>query len=186
MKFQDRLGPDGEPMYSIPVATNQVACNAKGLFALLGGILSPFYNCSLCVYYLCVIKFNYSNNTITMKIEPFPHAGPWTWALFCVVYALVIKAFNPSFTSCVINPSPYDCLNNDDIDCERGSRFEILNLVVGMTFMCCFFAIYGIMAVLYWTVLKQERRMKRYDHRHRAAAALRDCWSRGWSEHDYW
>ena len=107
-----------------------------------------------------------------MKIEPFPHAGPWTWALFCVVYALVIKAFNPSFTSCVINPSPYDCLNNDDIDCERSSRFEILNLVVGMTFMCCFFAIYGIMAVLYWTVLKQERRMKRYDHRHRAAAAF--------------
>ena len=37
VKFQDRLGPDGEPtIYSIPVATNQAACDAQGFFALLG------------------------------------------------------------------------------------------------------------------------------------------------------
>ena len=86
--------------------------------------MSPFYNCALGVYYcLCVIKFNYSGTKIKKKVEPFLHAVPWPWALFCALYALASNAYNPSFTSCVINPSPYDCLANDGIDCERGSRF---------------------------------------------------------------
>jgi hypothetical protein len=60
VKFDARLNADGEPTYSIPVATNQAACNAQGFVFIMGGIVSSFYNCSLCVYYLYVIKFNYS------------------------------------------------------------------------------------------------------------------------------
>jgi len=172
VKFQDRLGPDGEVMSSFPVATNQAACNAQGFFSLVGGTLSPFYNCSLCVYYLFVIKFNYSDTKIKKKVEPFLHAVPWTWALFCAFYGLVIKAFNPSFTSCAINHSPFDCLENDDVDCERGRSVDILNGVVLIPFISCFFVMCYIMAVLYWTVRKQERRMERYDHRRIAAASL--------------
>ena len=59
VKSEDRLNADGKVLYSIPVATNQAARNAQGFFFVLGCVLSPFYNCSLCVlfYFLCVIKF---------------------------------------------------------------------------------------------------------------------------------
>jgi len=174
MKIEDRLGPDGMPMYPIPVATNQVACNAQGFFILAGSLLSPFYNCALCVYYLCVIKFNYSDTKIKKKIEPFLHAVPWTWALFSAIYALASNTLNPNFGYCSIYHRPYDCLTNEEIACESGSNAVILRWVFkGGPMLAIFFSMCGIMVVLYWTVWKQERRMQRYDHRAVAAMAGR-------------
>ena len=175
MNYINRLGPDGEPIYSIPVANNQAACNVQGFIFVLGGILSPFYNCALCVYYLCVIKFNYSDNTIKMKIEPYLHAVPWTWASFCAVYALASKSINPNRLTCWIEPSPIDCKNPAaGFDCERGENaVELRTIVQTLPLGAVFFVICGIMAVVYMAVWKQERRMRKYDHRAAASMAGR-------------
>jgi len=167
---EDKLGPDGEPMYSIPVATNQAACNAQGFFFVLGSILSPFYNCALCVYYLCVIKFNYSDTKIKKKIEPYLHAVPWTWASFCAVYALASKSINANRLTCWIEPAPFDCQYPEfGVDCKRGKNAVKLRTILATgPLIAIFFAICGIMAVVYLTVLKQERRMRRYDDRAQA------------------
>ena len=50
VKFDDRLNADGEPMYSIPVATNQAACNAQGFVFIMGGYrVSILQLLSLCI-----------------------------------------------------------------------------------------------------------------------------------------
>jgi len=165
-KFEDRLGPNNIPLYSIPVVTNQAACSAQGFFILAGVILSPFYNCALCVYYLFVIKFNYSDAKIKKKIEPFLHAVPWTWASISAIYALGSKALNPNFSVCWTEPAPLDCTVIEGLDCERGDNAEILRWVLQAgPGIIIFVSICCIMAVLYLTVWKQERRMRRYDHR---------------------
>ena len=167
IQIEDRLGPDGEPMNSIiPVATNQVACNAQGFFFVAGSILSPFYNCALCVYYVCVIYFNYSDPKIKEKVEPFLHAVPWTWALFSAIYALASNTFNPNFGYCTIEHGPYDCIANEEIACKSGINAMTLRWVFqGGPLLAVFFLICGMMAVVYWTVWKQEKIMKGYDHR---------------------
>jgi len=174
--FDDRLNADGtQVLYPIPVATNQVACNAQGFFFVLGGILSPFYNCALCVYYLCVIKFNYSDTKIKKKIEPYLHAVPWAWASFCALYALASKSINANRTVCWIEPAPIDCKNTVvGADCERGKDAVKLRMIFQTgPLIAVFFAICGMMTILYFAVWKQERRMKRYDHRASASLAGR-------------
>jgi len=167
VKFDARgLNADGTPIYHIPVATNQAACNVQGFFFVLGGTLSPFYNCALSVYYLYVIKFNYSETKIKKKVEPCLHAVPWAWALFSAIYALASKSINPNPANCAVNAAPFDCTDIDGIDCERGAYSTTLRWVFqGAPFLTIFFAICVIMVVVYFTVWKQERRMKRYDHR---------------------
>jgi hypothetical protein len=167
VKFDDRLNADGKVLYSVPVATNQAACNAQGFFFVIGGILSPFYNCALCVYYLCVIKFNYSDTKIKKKIEPYLHAVPWTWASFCALYALASKSINANRTICWIEPAPIDCKKTAaGVDCERGKDAVELRMIFETgPRVAVFFAIFGMMTILYLTVWKQERRMRRYDHR---------------------
>jgi hypothetical protein len=174
VNFDDRLNADGLPIYSIPVANNQAACNVQGFFVVLGGILSPFYNCALCVYYLCVIKFNYSDTKIKKKIEPYLHAVPWTWASLGAVYALASKSINANRVTCWIEPSPIDCKDPAaGVDCERGENAVELRMIVEIgPHMAIFFAICGMMAVVYLTVWRQERRMRRYDHR--ASMAVRN------------
>lgn len=108
MKFEDRFGTDGDPIYSIPVAVNQVACSAQGLLFVTGGILSPIYNCAICVYYFYVIKFNYvySDAKIKKKVEPFLHAVPWAWASFAAFYALARKFLNPNHLPAILKVLP--------------------------------------------------------------------------------
>ena len=175
VKSDDKFNADGVLIYSLPVANNQAACNVQGFFFVLGGILSPFYNCALCVYYLCVIKFNYSNTKIKKKIEPYLHAVPWTWASFCAVYALASKSINANRTVCWIEPSPINCKNPAaGVDCERGENAVELRMIFQTgPLMAIFFAICGMMTILYLTVWKQQRKMKRYDHRAAASMAGR-------------
>jgi len=86
----------------IPMTTNQAACDAQGFFFVLGGIVSPFYNCGLCVYYLYVIKWNYSNAKIAKNVEPFLHAMPWLWGLISAIIVVASKKVVPSSGFCAI------------------------------------------------------------------------------------
>ena len=162
VKFDARLNADGEPTYSIPVATNQAACNAQGFVFIMGGIVSSFYNCSLCVYYLYVIKFNYSEAKIKKKVEPYLHAVPWAWASFSAIYALATKNINPDYANCAVQAAPSDCTAVDGIDCERGANSTTIRWIFqGAPYIAIFFAICFIIAVVYFTVWKQERRPSR-------------------------
>jgi hypothetical protein len=86
----------------IPMTSNQAACDAQGFFFVLGGIVSPFYNCGLCVYYLYVIKWNYSNAKIAKNVEPFLHAIPWLWGLISAIIVVASKGAVPASGFCVI------------------------------------------------------------------------------------
>jgi len=163
IKYEERsLADDNGEMisYQIPVATNQAACHTQGFFIVLGGILSPFYNCALCLYYVCVVKWNYSDAKITRNIEPFLHAIPWLWALRSAIIASATNSIHPFHGMCFMHPTPSDCNTVDSIECEEGQNAEQIRFV-SHTFpmLVIFFAICIQMTVVYLHVRRQERRL---------------------------
>jgi hypothetical protein len=132
---------DGEmDSYHIPVTTNQTACDTQGFLVILGGLLSPFYNCSLCLYYVCVIKWNLTDAKITHTVEPFLHGIPWLWAGASAIFALASKSMRPGHKFC-------------DLIYTRQWASQ------GGPWIAIFCAICIQMAVVYQHVWKQERRM---------------------------
>jgi len=127
--------------YQIPVITSRAACDTQGFFITLGSILSPFYNCSLCVYYICVIKLSYTDAKITKKVEPFLHAVPWLWAMSTAIFALASKSLFPNGGYCTLIST---------------AHFWALQLG---PWLIIFFAICIQMAVVYHHVWRQDRRM---------------------------
>jgi hypothetical protein len=151
-----------------PVVNNQAACGAQGFLIVLGGIVSPFYNCGLCVYYLCVIKWNYSNTKITKMVEPFLHAIPWLWALFSAIFVVATKNVNLGFGYCRINsaPAPLECTTDASTDCGGGINAVKLRWALqGGPLFAIFFAICIQMAVIYLHVCRLERKMRKAGYR---------------------
>ena len=53
---------------------NMLTCNLQGFLSVMGSSAS-LYNCSICLYYLAIVKYNKSDNFIRKKIEPWLHAS---------------------------------------------------------------------------------------------------------------
>jgi hypothetical protein len=136
----------------IPMTTNQAACDAQGFFFVLGGIVSPFYNCGLCVYYLYVIKWNYSNAKIAKNVEPFLHAMPWLWGLISAIIVVASKSAHPASSFCAI------------------ARVKLRWALQGGPLLAIFFAICIQMAVICLHVWRLERRMTNAGYRSSNAA----------------
>lgn len=66
-------------------------CNLQGFFTQ-AGIASSFYNCSLSIYFLLVIKCGWKESQIR-KIEPCLHGVPIAWALLSASTGLGLGAF---------------------------------------------------------------------------------------------
>jgi hypothetical protein len=156
-----------------PVVNNQAACGAQGFLIVLGGIVSPFYNCGLCVYYLCVIKWNYSNAKMTKNVEPFLHAIPWLWGLFSAIFVVATNNVNLGFGYCSINnaPAPLECTADASADCSGGINAVKLRWALqGGPLFAIFFAICIQMAVIYLHVWRLERKMRNAGYRSTNAA----------------
>jgi hypothetical protein len=140
---------------------NQTTCNIQGFLLLVGSQMGPFYNAMLNLYFLCVVKFNLSDERIQQKIEPFMHVFPLLYSLSVASAAVFKEYINPRFYSCWLNTVPDHCFNNPAIECERGDEFiNIFRfLFLSAPIVLSFLTIIASMAVIYHTVRKQERIM---------------------------
>jgi hypothetical protein len=60
--------------YVMPSAQGNVAsCDTQGFILTIGAVAASLYNCSMCVYYLAVIKYNKRDAYIRNKLEPWFH-----------------------------------------------------------------------------------------------------------------
>jgi len=158
VKLEDRgSGP-------VPGTTNWAACKTQGFLLYAGGHMSICYNCALCVYYVCVIKLNYSDTKIKKKVEPFLHAIPWAYAIIFSSCALATKSINPGISMCMVAEyRPQDCESDD---CVRGLDYYLKFRLADVSIMIIvFIAIILMMTVVYLKVWRQERRMRNAGYR---------------------
>jgi hypothetical protein len=63
-----------EMNYFIPSAQgNTATCTAQGFLLVFGVTVAAMYNCSICLYYLAIIRYNKKDEYIRNKLEPWFH-----------------------------------------------------------------------------------------------------------------
>jgi hypothetical protein len=101
---------------------NQATCEAQGFFMQLSLTGTPLYTLSLAIFYLCVIKYEMPDETFRKKVEPYLHLITNLWAWSTALFALLSGSIHSSTddSSCYINASPLDCLDDPNVDCVQG------------------------------------------------------------------
>ena len=138
---------------------NIASCEAQGFFIFVGSMAAPLYNCSLCFYYLTILKFNKKEDFIKQKIEPFLHAVPILFSLLGGFIILGLNAFNPNMTYCFIGPDP-TC---DDVKCDRIKDSNVFFIVFSAAPYILLPSVIGItMFSIYRVVVIQEKKLEKY------------------------
>ena len=143
---------------------NQTSCNILGFMKVAGINGALFYNVSLNIYYICLIKYNVTAAHYRNRVEPFLHAVPVLWAVVSSSTVVGTGHMNLGRVGeCIIGPSPADCLEKPNVVCIRGENAVLYRLVFRLG--PAIVAICGIiitLIILWWSVRIQERKMSRY------------------------
>ncbi len=78
---------------------NTFTCSLQGFAVYVGSVLGIFSICILCVYYLCVIKFQLDSEKIKKYVEP---------TLYCLSMILALFPGISFWKAGLINPQPYE------------------------------------------------------------------------------
>ena len=143
---------------------NQASCQVLGFFYFAGHNGSLFYNLSLNIFYLCLVKYNVKKDCYRHRIEPFLHGVPVAWSITLASIIIGTGHMNPSHRQvCYISPYPANCLDNPDVECIRGTQTFLYRIIfhLGPIFVA-FVGILLTLGILWWTVNAQERRMNKY------------------------
>ncbi len=154
------------------------SCEAQGFFIFVGSIAAPLYNCSLCFYYLAILKYGKKDEWIKEKLEPYLHGVPLLVSLLGGFIILGKKAFNPNMTYCYIGPDP-ECGSGI---CDRmvDSRF-LFYLFSAAPYIILPCVIVISMASIYQVVRTQEKKASQFDWKAKlkANAAAKDPKKKG-------
>lgn len=97
------------------------------------------------------------------EIEPFLHAVPILYSMFCGIFALSNQYFNNAGSVCYVAPKPITCEIFPDEECSRGegaSRFRLLFLTYPSMVILVIVCI--IMGVITYYAKKMEKRLSKY------------------------
>lgn len=97
----------------------QQACTVQGFFIQLG-IITPFYNAILALYYYLTIRCEWKEKDFKCKVEYAGHFVSISWGLGTSIAGLVMELFNNSRVWCWIAPYPSGCGGEDGPECVRG------------------------------------------------------------------
>ena len=169
-----------EMNYFVPGAQgNMTTCTAQGFLIAVGSIAANLYNCSICLYYLSIIRYNKKDEYIRNKLEPWFHGISIIIPLVVGFIGITMKAYNVYEGDCVLVPNdPPHCIGYENgdtpegfsIPCGRGDGGEnpILYLVTspivafGSTLIITPTIIVGTMLLMYRSVSKIEKNMRNY------------------------
>jgi len=164
--------------YVLGAQGNMTTCTAQGFLIAVGFITTNLYNCSICLYYLSIIRYNKKDEYIRNKLEPWFHGISIIFPLAGGFVAIAMKAYNVKDSVCFFQTfdAPH-CIGYENgdtpegfsIPCGRGNGIEnpILYLVTviggyGTTMIITPMAIVGTMLLMYRSVSKVEQRMQHY------------------------
>ncbi len=161
--------------YMIPGAQgNAGTCAFQGFLLFAGWYMPAYYNCSICFYYLAIIKYNKSDAYIAKKLERWFHGVPITVTILAGFLLVAIKSVNAIGQFCFVTPyNPPHCIGIEDgeriegysIPCGRGNAAFSKIYLIGIYFALLFSPptiIVTTMVMMYRTVLKIERNVARY------------------------
>lgn len=178
--------------YYIPHARgNALSCTVQGLFIITGFTVATFYNCSICLYYLSIIRYNKKDAYIRTNLEPWFHGVSIAVPLALSLVLLGTSGFNAISTSgpvCFVHPhEPPHCIGrqngfvpppaegggttttttttNFTIPCGRGGglvNFVILTILRSCTLAVAPCAIIGTMFLMYMSVVQIEKKLNKY------------------------
>lgn len=119
--FNNFFQPEWSPLY-YPLG-NQGSCSTQGFFVqfMIAGVL---YNATLSLYYLAVIKYNYSERKLK-KWKRHVHVIPLSFGLATAVTGLALKLYNPANWDCYIAPPPPEPVCTYYNICDRGQNAYI-------------------------------------------------------------
>ncbi|KAG7371986.1 hypothetical protein IV203_018129 [Nitzschia inconspicua] len=122
--------------WAIPRGTNGVVwalgttatCSAQGFFLTLS-VAVPIYNALLSLYYVLVINYRYSDDTLKRWVEPAMHTAAGGWAFFTALYSAFTGLLNNANLWCWIAPLPQGCKDSrrygEEANCVRGDNWWI-------------------------------------------------------------
>lgn len=148
---------------------NQGTCNAQGFIVQLS-IGAVYYNATLSLYYLLVIRYSFNRDSIS-RLEPWMHVVPLSLGVGTAVASSVLNLYNPANWDCWIAPHPPDCHQSYTLfgtgevsDCERGDNATIYQWAFFFgPLWTAILAISITMGILFRHVRAQDDRMQRYD-----------------------
>jgi hypothetical protein len=84
--------PAGTPGVVFATGTTGT-CSAQGFFLTLS-VAVPIYNAMLSIYYVLVINYRFSDDTLRRWVEPSMHAVAGIWAFFTALYSATTGLIN--------------------------------------------------------------------------------------------
>ena len=169
-----------EMNYFVPSAQgNTATCTAQGFLITAGVTVVALYNCSICFYYLAIIRYNKKDEYIRNKLEPWFHGISILLPLvYCFIF-MAMKGYNLYRSVCFFRPNnPPHCIGYENgdmppegfsIPCGRGDGGEnpilyLVTLIVGSgsTLIITPTVIVVTMLLMYRSVSKIEQRMQNY------------------------
>eukprot|EP00934_Nitzschia_sp_Nitz4_P007775 Nitzschia sp. Nitz4//scaffold55_size114948//6166//7777//NITZ4_003880-RA/size114948-exonerate_est2genome-gene-0.139-mRNA-1//-1//CDS//3329554467//7765//frame0 len=160
----------------MPMAVgNQATCNFQG-FLLQLAIGAPLYNCSLALYYLLVIRYNWTNQQLA-KIEIYVHASIIIFSVGTSIVGLPLTMYNQVTSVCWVIGSPPDCGHSSTItsdeECDRGDWAWIFGVALfyGPLWVCVLLTVIA-MCVIYFHVRATFQRSEQWTQRNTDASAI--------------
>ena len=159
--------------YMFPsVYGNTATCSTQGFLHVVGTFSGLLYNCSICIYYLAIVKYNKKDVYIRTKIEPWMHAISTIIPLTGGIAGLAMQAMNQFGSVCTIKAyKPFHCEGCNDgtipegfvIPCGRGANAPMLfNILCSPILFGTPVVITITMSLMYRVVAKTERKRKSY------------------------
>lgn len=160
------------------------SCEVQAFFIQLG-IITPFYNALLALYYYLTIRCEWKEDDFKCKVEYAGHAVSISWGLGTSIAGLVMELYNNSTVWCWIAPYPAGCGDGvtngvQQPQCVRGRDHFSLRWVFyygplwGMIFLVALF-----MSLVYFYVRGLDNKMDQYTatYRNNASRAMDDTGS---------
>jgi hypothetical protein len=146
---------------------NAATCTAQGIAFFLGSNIVFAYNASLCVYYLCAIRYKMTESCIRKRVEPFFQIGALLCSLPITMYVHYHKLYNPNPWDawCTATGIPWQCSYRENAydDCFFHGNvssgpyyFTIGGYLFGFT------CLLGSMILIILSVYRQEMLQKTY------------------------
>ena len=163
-----------EMNYLMPFPYENVrSCDGQGFFLTTGLIMATLYNCSVCLYYLAIIRFNNNGDYIKVNLEPWLHGVSVTTSLAIGIIGLVLKMYDADglIGMCYLTYyEPPHCEGHDHgvildsftIPCDRGATTsgKLYNLIIFLLPLTIVpTIIVGTMTSMYRSVRKIESKM---------------------------
>jgi hypothetical protein len=86
--------------YQVLAVGNVATCDIQGFIISACVLVTILYNCSLTMYNLVQLKYNWINRRIK-ALEKWLHILPWSVGLSIAVVAVVFKTYGPSGLICM-------------------------------------------------------------------------------------